>query len=192
EAMVRRDYQNDPQHRAAMFDILGEYYSSNDENERGESLLKEAVGLVERSPDEELRHRVACDYAFTLTSVGKTPEAIQQLKAVIAQGHLTANESARCLGYLGQTLLQNNDGEQALQYLKAGLQSLRKVEHPSPPEVASALAMIGHGEYLQGRNDVAVQYYEKSMAQMVRSGRDHDWLAATILGHWGIVASNAG
>ncbi len=192
EAMVRRDYQNDPQHRAAMFDILGEYYSSNDENERGESLLKEAVGLVERSPDEELRHRVACDYAFTLTSVGKTPEAIQQLKAVIAQGHLTPNESARCLGYLGQTLLQNNDGEQALQYLKAGLQSLMQVEHPSPPEVASALAMIGHGEYLQGRNDIAVQYYEKSMAEMARSGRDHEWLAATILGHWGIVASNAG
>jgi len=192
EAMVRRDYQNDPQHRAAMFDILGEYYSSNDENERGESLLKEAVGLVERSPDEELRHRVACDYAFTLTSVGKTPEAIQQLKAVIAQGHLTPNESARCLGYLGQTLLQNNDGEQALQYLKGGLQSLMQVEHPSPPEVASALAMIGHGEYLQGRNDIAVQYYEKSMAEMARSGRDHEWLAATILGHWGIVASNAG
>jgi tetratricopeptide (TPR) repeat protein len=100
--------------------------------------------------------------------------------------------AARCLGYLGQTLLQNNDGEGALKYLKAGLTSLLAAEHPSPTEVAGALSMIGHGEYLQGRNDLAVQYYERSLAEMARSGRDHDPLAAIILSHFGIVSSNAG
>jgi serine/threonine protein kinase len=61
EAMVRRDYQNDPQHRAAMFDIIGEYYASNDENERGDALLREALDLVRTSPDEDLRRRIQCD-----------------------------------------------------------------------------------------------------------------------------------
>jgi serine/threonine protein kinase len=192
EAMVRRDYQNDPQHRAAMFDILGDYYSSNDQNERGEALLREGVALVKDSADHDLRSRLECDYAFTLSSVGKSPEAIERLHRVLAGQRLSATVGARCLGYLGQILLLGNDGEGALGPLKASLQRLGEIEHPWPPEVATALSMIGHAEFLQGHNDVADQYYQRSMTELANAGREHDWLAATILDHWAIVASNSG
>jgi serine/threonine-protein kinase len=192
ENIVRKEYQDDPQHRAAMFDILGDYYSSNDENERGESLLREALSLSSTSADPDLRRRLICDHAFTLTMVGKTPEAVQQLKEVIASRDMPAQLAARCLGYLGESLLQSNNGTQALEYLELAQQRLLEAEHPLPSRLATNLAMIGHGEYLQGHNDVANQYYERAVGELVRGGRDHDWLTATILTHWAIVTTNSG
>src|SRR6202000_3166492 len=109
-----------------------------------------------------------------------------------AERDVSAPVAARCLGYLGQVYILMNDGEKALEPLESALRRLQEVEHPWPPEVATYLAMIGHAQYLQGHDDLAEQYYERSMAELTRAGRDHEWLAAKILDHWAIVACNSG
>jgi serine/threonine-protein kinase len=192
EAMVRRDFQNDPQHRAAVLDIIGVYYASNDQHERGEQLLREARNIVASSNDEDLRRRLACDHAMTLATIGKTPEAIEQLKQVVAEPGLTPQRAVACLDYLGQTLLQSANGKEGLKYFQAAMQQLRAIEHPSPVQEPNLLSGLGYGEHLEGRNDLADQYYQQSMAELARTGRDRDAVAVVTLNGWALVQQGAG
>jgi eukaryotic-like serine/threonine-protein kinase len=192
EALARSSYKDDPEHRAAMFDILGVYYSSNDAHERGESLLREAMNISKGSADRDLRLRLTCDHAFTLATVGKTSAAIQQLQDVVGRPGIPAQRAVSCLDYLGQTYLQSSDPQNGLKYEKLALQRLQEVQHPSPTLESAILAAIGYAEHLNGRNDVADQYYEKSMAQLARTGRDHGTEATTTLDGWGLVSQGAG
>jgi hypothetical protein len=96
------------------------------------------------------RNEAVADFLQTLITEAASSEKPVSVK-VIGAGHMPPALAARCLGYMGQTLLQNNDGEEALKYLKLGLDELRKEDHPSAQQLATALSMIGHGEYLQGQ-----------------------------------------
>ena len=192
EATIRKEYQQDPQQLAVMLDVLADYYASNDAPQRGESLLREALSLITTSPDEELRRKFKCDRVLALSQSGRAPEAIQEAKSVIAERDLTPEVAARCLEYLGETYIQQNDGRHAREYLEGARQRLLEVRHPRAGRLAGTLAMLGHGEYLEGHNDVADRYYAQAMVELGRAGRDHDWFSATILGHWAIVSTNSG
>jgi len=192
EALARTDYQDNPQKRAAVFDMLGVYYASNDEHARGESLLREALDGVKGSPDDDLRHRLSCDHAFTMATIGKVADAMQELEGVIAEPQTTAQQSLSCLDYLTQTSLQASDVPNALKYGKLALQRLSEVGHPSPMVQSGVLANIGYAEHLDGHNDRANQYYAQSLALLARAGRDHGSEAVSTRNGWALVTQGAG
>jgi len=192
EALARTDYQDNPQKRAAVFDMLGVYYASNDEHARGESLLREALDSVKGSSDQDLRRRLSCDHAFTQATIGKMEEAIRELKGVIAEPQITVQQSVACLDYLTQTSLQSSDVPNALKYGKLALQRLPEVAHPSPLMQAGLLANIGYAEHLDGHNELANQYYERSLALLARAGRDHGSDAVSIRNGLALVSQGAG
>ena len=192
EALARTDYKDNPQHRAAVLDMLGVYYSSSDEHTRGESLLREAMDSVKGSSDDDLRRKLSCDHALTMATIGKIAEAIQELKDVIAEPQITAQQSLSCLDYLTQTSLHASDVPNALKYGKLVLQRLSEDPHPAPAFEAGLLSNIGFAEHLDGHNDLANQYYARSLALLARAGRDHGSQAVSIRNGWALVSQGAG
>ena len=192
EALARTDYQDNPQKRAAVFDMLGVYYASNDEHARGESLLREALDSIKGYPDDDLRRRLSCDHAFTMATIGKVAQATQELEGVIAEPQITVQQSLSCLDYLTQTSLQGSDVQNALKYGRLALQRLPEAGHPSPMVQAGLLANIGYAEHLDGHNDRANKYYAQSLALFARAGRDHGSEAVSTRNGWALVVQGAG
>jgi serine/threonine protein kinase len=192
EALVSSEYRDHPEHRAAVLGMLGEYYHTNAKDTRAESLLREALDTVRTSPDGDLRRKLTCEYAFTLSDVGKVDEAVRMLKGVAADPQSTTQQAAECLENLAFIAQNANDSAKALKYASLALQRLQQVPHPPPVLQATFLGGMGYAEHLNGRNDVAGQFYERSLAQFAQAGRDHGPDAISVRNNWAIVNEGAG
>ena len=58
EALANSEYRTNPEHRAAVFDMLAGYYHSNGDDVRAGSLIREALDSLATSKDVELRRKV--------------------------------------------------------------------------------------------------------------------------------------
>src|SRR5262249_45144685 len=83
-ALVSSRYRNEPEHRAAVLEMLGIYYHTIGDYARSESILHEALEVMRTSPDGDLRRSVTCDHAMAAAALGKVEESAKALKAVIA------------------------------------------------------------------------------------------------------------
>jgi eukaryotic-like serine/threonine-protein kinase len=173
ESLARAEYRNDPEHRAAVLGMLGGYYFNSGKDERGEALLREAMNTVQTSRDSDLRRKLTCEHAFSLVRMGRTPEALRTLNRVIDEPQIRPEQAAACLQYLAGILEEDpRDGVGALKFAQLGLQRLHEASHPSPVLEALLLATIGRAEHINGRLDVAHDFYTKALDQFARAGRD--------------------
>jgi serine/threonine protein kinase len=192
EALVSSEYRNNPEHRAAVLGMLGMYYHTNGEDTRAEPLLRKALDAVRSSSDGDLRRRLTCDHAMAAAALGKVAESTRMLNAVIEDPQTSAQQSAECLEYLAFMAQDASDGAKALKYGNLALQRLHEVKHPSQVLEAGFLGSIGYAEHLNGRNGVAEQFYEKSLAQFAAAGQDRSPDAVSVRNNWAIVSDGAG
>jgi serine/threonine protein kinase len=192
EALVSSEYRDNPEHRAAVLGMLGSYYYTNEKHVRAESLLREALDTVKASADGDLRRKLTCNHALTMTKLGKVPEAIRVLNRVIDEPQITAQQSAECLEDLALIALEGTDAPNALKFGNLALQRLHQAAHPSPALEADLLGNIGFAEHLNGRNGVAGQFFERALAQFARAGRDRGPAALAVLSNWALVSDGAG
>jgi serine/threonine-protein kinase len=192
EVLARSGFQDNAENRAAVLDMLGNYYYAAGKEQRGETLLHEALDAVSASSDGTLRRKLICDHAATLGALGKLPEAVGMLKAVVDEPQTTARQAAECLNHLSQLAADDGDAANALKYANLALQRLHQTGQPLPAQEAQLLADLAYAEYLSGHNAVAGRVYEQALAQITRVGRDHGIDAIAILNNWALVLSGAG
>jgi len=192
EAVARAQYSDSPEDRAAVFDMLGMYYLSSDAVARADSLFQEAQSITRNSKDADLRRKLACDHAAVLSTSGKAPEAIQLLDRVVAEPGITTQQAALCLNFRATVAWQSNDAANALKFSDLALQRLHQAAHPSPFLEANILSTIGYAQHLNNRNDLADQYYARSLALFERLGRARGAEAISVLNNWALVSDGAG
>jgi tetratricopeptide (TPR) repeat protein len=192
EAVARAQYSNSPEDRAAVFDMLGMYYLSNDAVARADALFQEAEGITRNSADADLRRKLACDHALVLSTTGKAPEAIQLLDQSLAEPGITTQQMALCLNFRATVAWQSNDAANALKFSDLALQRLHQAVHPSPFLEANILSTIGYAQHLNNHNDLADQYYSRSLALFERLGRSRGSEAISVLNNWALVSDGAG
>jgi tetratricopeptide (TPR) repeat protein len=192
EALARSTYQTSPEHRAAVLGMLGSYYQANGKDARAESLMREALQAIRTSSDRDLRRQLTCDHAGTLTFLGKAPDAIRVLNDVVADPHTTARQAAVCLDYLTQAALEQNDAAGALKFATLALERLHRSVDPLPLQEALLLNSMAFAEGLSGRNDLAGQSFERSLALYARAGREHSADAIAIRNNWAVISEKAG
>ncbi|MEP7247465.1 MAG: hypothetical protein ABI885_27800, partial [Gammaproteobacteria bacterium] len=192
EALVRSEYRDNAEHRAAVLGMLGNHYYTNERYLRAEALLREARDAVKNSADGDLRRRLACDHALILPNVGKDAEAIRLLDEVIRDPQITAQQSALCLEGRTMLALQGDDPVEALEFGQLALQRLYQAASPAPGTTAVFLANLGFAAFLNSRNDLAEAYYERALAQYQSSGRDRGPVALSVRHNWAMVSDGAG
>lgn len=192
ESLIGAEYAQNPDHRAAILGVLGSYYHTIGADERGEPLLRDALGAVRYSADSDLRRELTCLHAMSLAGLGKVREALGQLDAVVADPAIQPREAAMCLEYLAYVNQDAGDGKNALRYAEQALQKLHDVAHPLPSLEGLFLGSVGYGHQLIGENDAAEKYFARSIEQFTRVGRDRSPDAVSVRNNWAIVSLSAG
>ncbi len=193
EAIVGKEFQDSPEDRAAILDVVSGYYDTKEEYSRAEELLRQALELVKSSDDADLRRKLQCTHADTMTRVGRASEALPVLNSVLSDPQITPQQSAKCLIVLSRIAQVDNDGPNSLKYAQSALQRLRQ-STPRPPLALEAdlLADIGSAEHINGNNEVAGRFYQESLATLTRAGLDRGLDALAVRNNWSLVSVGAG
>jgi hypothetical protein len=97
ESLVAAEYAQNPDYRAAILGVLGNYYHTIGQDAHGESLLREALSAVRTSADPDLRRELTCLHAMTLAGLGRVKEAEDALNTAIQDPGINAQAAANCL-----------------------------------------------------------------------------------------------
>ena len=193
EAIVSKEFQDNPENRAAVLDMLSGYYDSKEEYSRAESLLQQALDITRSSTDADLRRKLLCSHAGSMAKVGKVPEAVTILNTVLQDPQISLQDSASCLSNLARVAQAAGDGPAALKYAQTALKHLREsAPHPPLALEADYLADIGAAHYLSGHNDVAAEYFSRGLAELARAGLDKGLDALVVRNNWAFVSTGAG
>jgi serine/threonine protein kinase len=192
ESLVAAEYAQNPDYRAAILGVLGSYYHTIGQDGHGEVLLRDALAAVWTSADPDLRRELTCTHAMTLAGLGRVQEAVDALNATIEDPQIDAQTSANCLQYLAYINQDGGDARNALKYANMALAKLHEVKHPSPSQEGLFLGSIGFAHQLNGRNDEAEKYFNASITQYAKVGRDRGPDAISVRNNWAIVSMGAG
>ncbi len=192
ETLAASEFKDNPDHRAAVLDVLAVHYHTAGDDVRSERLLHEALDLTRRTSDQSLRARLMCDHAVALAARGKPTDAMNALRTVANEPDTTDQQAAECLGDLSNVAEDMNDVNSALQYARQALERLQAVPHARASVEALLLGNLGYAEHLNGRNDAAERYYERALAKLTESGRERSPYAVEMRNNWAIVSDGAG
>jgi tetratricopeptide (TPR) repeat protein len=192
ESLVAAEYAQNPDYRAAILGVLGNYYHTIGQDERSESLLRDALAAVRTSADPDLRRELTCLHAMSLSALGRVNEAVDALNTAIRDPGIDARIAANCLQYLSYINQDGGDARNALRYANMALAKLHEVKHPSPSQQGLFLGSIGFAHQLNGENDAAEKYFNESITQYARAGRDRSPDAISVRNNWAIVSLGAG
>ena len=192
EALANSQYRGDPEDRAAILDMLGQHYHTMGDDSRSEPLLREALTAARTSTDRDLIRQLRCDHAMFVAAQGDGAAARPVLLDVIADPGTTPLQSAWCQEYLAFIAQDNEDGPNALKYGYQALASLSRAKNFPTVMHALFLGSAGYGEHLVGHNAVANRYYEESLAEYTRAGRERSPDAVTVRNNWAVMSDGAG
>jgi len=192
EELANAEYRGNPEHRAAVLDMLAGYYHSNGDDMRAESLLRRGLSTLSTSADVDLRRKLTCDHAVVMDYAGTGGDVTGILNAVLAEPGIAPQTAAECLEYLAHVAQARGDLVGALKFAKLGLQRLYQHSAPTPATEAQYLSTIADAECANGRNDEAEKYFQRALDQLAAVGRERSPLAMTVLGNWAVMSEAAG
>jgi|KBSSwiStaDraftv2_1062776.scaffolds.fasta_scaffold00483_10 serine/threonine-protein kinase len=192
EALANAEYRGNPEHRAAVLDMLAGYYHSSGDDTRAQSLIREGLAALSASRDMELRRKLTCDHAVLMEYAGTGTDVAGILNAVLAEPGIEPQTAAECLEYLAHVAQARGDSAGALKFAKLGLERLYQHSAPTPTTEASYLSAIADAECANGRNDEAEKYFQRALDQLSLAGRERSPVAMTVLNSWAVMSEAAG
>jgi tetratricopeptide (TPR) repeat protein len=192
ESLLAAEYSQNPEHRAAILAVLGDYYHTIGKDQLAEPLYSSALQSLQKSADHDLRLDLTCGHAMTVAGEGNIKTAVDTLNAALVDPAIRPEQAARCLEFLSYIYQDGSDASNALKYGKLALERLHQVKNPLPSDEALFLGSIGFAYQLGGENDAAEQYYSRSIEQFTRAGRERGPDAVSVRNNWAIVSMGAG
>ena len=180
EAVVSAEFRGNTEQRTAVLDLVGVYYRTMGDEKRALRLLQEAFETIASSPDADLRRKVICDLGVTVGTLGNLSDARRMLAQVIDDPQSSPQQVAECLTYRSSVAQLETDAPAAVEYAHQALERLRTSPNPSAAAEANILGAIADAERLAGHIDVAEDYFQQSLQQYARSGREYGPDATTI------------
>ncbi len=192
EALANSAFQGDPDHRAAVLEVLGGYYHTMGDAQRAEALEGQALDAVKSSADVELRSQLTCDHALEIGQLGRVAEATNVLLNEAFNPQTPARQAAECIEYLAFFAQDAGNAADALKYGKLALERLRTLPNPPLSRDALFLGSVGFALYLSNQNDAAQRFYARSLQEFSRAGRDRSPGAVSVRNNWAMVSDASG
>jgi len=191
-SLLASEYSQNPEHRAAILAVLGDYYHTVGKDKLAEPMYSSALQSLQRSADPGLRLELTCGHAMTLAGEGNIEAAVDMLNAALADPAIRPEQASGCLLFLSYIYQDGSDATKALEYSRLALERLHQVKNPLPSQEGLYLGSIGFGYQLSGENDAAEQYFSRSIEQYARAGRERSPDAISVRNNWAIVSMGAG
>jgi serine/threonine-protein kinase len=191
-SLLAAEYSQNPEHRAAILEVLGDYYHTVGKDNLAEPLFSSALGSLQKSADAGLRLELTCGHAMALAGEGNIKTGVDMMNGALADPAIRPEQAATCLQFLSYIYQDGSDAGNALKYSKLALARLHEVKNPLPSQEALFLGSIGFAYQIGGENDAAEQYFSRSLEQFTRVGRQSSPDAVSIRNNWAIVSMGAG
>lgn len=182
----------DPEHQAAILDVLADYYLSIGDAAKAQLLLERALQLTEHAGDPILRGTLVCSRAFAISLQNQRDEALVTIQPGIEMSRADPSAAARCLEKRAFIAHNFNDPQAALEYAEAARDALSRATHPNPTQEASLIADLAYAHYLGGRAAEADRYYAEALARYQQLGRGESPVTFSLRNNWGIASFAAG
>ena len=192
QSLVEAEYAQNPDYRAAILAVLGDYYHTIGKDQLGEPLLRNALNSLQGSADTALRIQLRCAHAMAVAGEGNIKTAVDSLNAALSDPQIDAGQAATCLEFLSYIYQDGADAAKALEYANKAIERLHQVKHPLPSQEGLFLASVGYAYQLGGENDAAERYFSRSIEQFTRVGRERGPDAISVRNNWAIVSLGAG
>ncbi len=192
EKLALADTSGNRENRAAVLAMIVEQYNALGLRERATQLLGRAVALLGDSPQSELRSQLLCQQAFLTADPGHIDVALQTIGHELDRLRSDPRSAAECLLYSAYLSQNSGDTATGLRYALKALATLQQAKEVSIGIEAAFLGALGHSYQVNGHNQKADEYFEKSLREYAAVGRDRSPEANVVRSNWGLVSGAAG
>jgi eukaryotic-like serine/threonine-protein kinase len=192
EAMADKQFKNEPEDRAVVLAMLGNYQESIQEVTKAEALVKRAIESARDSNDASLKARLACQYASLQLALGKVDEARRELLANVYRSDIDAEAASQCFASLADVSRTVNDAQGAVENSKRSLEKLKATNRAAPAAVAARTSELAYSLHLSGHNDEADKAFASSVQLYAELGREASPAAIIVRNNWGHVSLGSG
>jgi len=192
EALIEREFKDNPEHRAAVLAMMGMNSHSLGNPARAVALMERALDATRDAADQSLRDKLVIEHALAIAWIGRIDEAWATLEQIVARRSTQPDDLAEAHHYMASLAHQKNDAAAAMHHATEALRCLRLTARPSARMEASFIASLGHSCHVNGRNDEADRHYADALARAERLGQERNANAIALLNNWAIVNEGAG
>jgi serine/threonine-protein kinase len=192
ERLIATGYRDNPEHRAAVLDMLAMYYLTTDNPAKAADLMAQALVAAASSTDPALLDQLRCNQAFTISKLGQVDEAKRQLQTAL--GHEFPDPRVRVVCTLYQSFIAHNTNDRlgSLTYAEEALSLLRRQRDSLPELEAQILGTLAAAYQDNGRNVDADRFFATALQKYVELGRDRGHVALTVRNNWAALHSEVG
>ncbi|MET0536171.1 MAG: protein kinase [Steroidobacter sp.] len=192
EKIVLSDPGGSNESRATVLSMIASYYLSMGDARHADDLFGSARSLLAASEDIDLRARITCSHARTISHLGRHAEARAELDRQLADPTLSPMTAANCLRARSAIAFKDNDPAGALRAAELALQRMRELGTSRAFEEASVLGEVATALQLNSRHAEARQYFQQAQEKFRAIGRESDLAALTMKSGWAGLESASG
>ncbi|HKQ16612.1 MAG TPA: protein kinase [Steroidobacteraceae bacterium] len=192
ERLALADTSGSPENRAAVLAMIASRYGSLGDDVKAARLLENALGLVYKSTDQQLKSKLICAHALSIGSLGHVNEAVVAIEHELRELHSDPENAAYCLLYRAFIADSDGDAAHALRYSTDALAKFRAAPRRAAGDEGLFLGAVGFGYHLNQRNLEADEYYRRALQKYAELGRDGGPDAIAVRNNWAVVFDDAG
>jgi serine/threonine-protein kinase len=191
EAIVERMGRHDQMIRSIGTGFVADWYRSYGSHEQAEKLLTKTIDALPAERSSE-KSRLICSRALAWYRMGRTDSAVASLAAEIERTRDDPVAAAYCLANRAALARLLSDGKSALAFALEAQRHYDLAGGQSAAARALLLNEIGYAHSLNGRPDLAQQFYRQAMDLFEARGQQETDDAAALRSNWGVALLSTG
>jgi serine/threonine protein kinase len=176
DQLSAREFENNPEARAAVLKTVGEFKVDFDGPDKGLPEIERAQGLLVQSPDKALRASVSCLAALLRGVTADAEDAERVFREVIEDPQTPPVAASECLGDRAQLANYRGDGPAAAMAAQQALAILDAAPQRSPRKYLEFLIYHARALTLSGQPGKADSAYARILRELQRLGRERGTL----------------
>jgi tetratricopeptide (TPR) repeat protein len=192
ELLALADTSGSPENRAAVLAMIASRYGTLGDDVKAARLLENAMALVGKSTDQQLKSKLTCAHALSIASLGRVTEAVLSIEHELRHLQSDPENAAYCLLYRAFIADSDGDAAHASRYSTEALAKFRAAPRRAAGDEGLFLGAVGFGHHLNQRNIEADEYYRRALQKYAELGRDGGPDAIAVRNNWAVVFDDAG
>ncbi len=192
EKLIADSYRDDPNHRAAIFEMLANYYRMAGGTSKAADLIARAIAAARGAADPALLDQLRCTQAFVNSLLGRVDEAKSELESILGGTIRDPRHRVTCTLYRSSIAQNNGDKAAALRYAQQAQQALRAAKLHLPEVEAEVLGALGTAYKDNGRYADAETHFAESLQRYAELGRGRGHNAQSVRNNLALLRLEAG
>ena len=192
ESLASGEKNFNPDHRAAVLEMLAEQYHTLELDAKAQQLSERALELAKGINDNELQAAVRCTNAEAIAALGDRVKGRKIIDEVLASGTAGMREAAHCTLLASYIAVELRQAPESLRLAQAALAEIRAVADRSQATEANYVVAVATGYQLTHRYEEADASFRDALQRFKDVGRDASPDAISARNNWGSMLNEQG